>query len=56
MDQLPEYMKLCFLALYNSINEMAYDAIKEHGLHIISYLRKVVYIVCKCELIPFLCY
>ncbi|KAL6328050.1 hypothetical protein AAG906_033318 [Vitis piasezkii] len=40
MDQLPEYMKLCFLALYNSINEMAYDALKEHGLHMISYLRK----------------
>ncbi|RVW76566.1 (-)-alpha-terpineol synthase [Vitis vinifera] len=40
MDQLPEHMKLCFLALYNSINEMAYDALKEHGLHIISYLRK----------------
>uniref|UniRef100_F6I6K2 Terpene synthase metal-binding domain-containing protein n=1 Tax=Vitis vinifera TaxID=29760 RepID=F6I6K2_VITVI len=33
MDQLPEHMKLCFLALYNSINEMAYDALKEHGLH-----------------------
>ena len=42
MDQLPEHMKLCFLALYNSINEMAYDALKEHGLHIISYLRKAV--------------
>lgn len=42
MDPLPEYMKLCFLALYNSTNEMAYDALKEHGLQIISYLRKVV--------------
>ncbi|KAL6328032.1 hypothetical protein AAG906_033299 [Vitis piasezkii] len=40
MDPLPEYMKLCFLALYNSTNEMAYDALKEHGLHLISYLRK----------------
>ena len=42
MDPLPEYTKLCFLALYNSTNEMAYDALKEHGLHIISYLRKAV--------------
>ncbi|KAA8536400.1 hypothetical protein F0562_028878 [Nyssa sinensis] len=39
MDQLPDYMKICFLALYNSINEMAYDALKQ-GSHIISYLKK----------------
>ncbi|RVW71182.1 (-)-alpha-terpineol synthase [Vitis vinifera] len=40
MDQLPEYMKICFLALYNSTNEMAYDILKEQGSHIIAYLRK----------------
>ncbi|KAL6326911.1 hypothetical protein AAG906_012518 [Vitis piasezkii] len=40
MDPLPEYMKLCFLALYNSTNEMTYDALKEHGLHIIFILEK----------------
>ncbi|CAL5431425.1 unnamed protein product [Camellia sinensis] len=40
MEQLPDYMKICFLALFNSINEMAYDALKEQGLHIISHLRK----------------
>ncbi|KAL6312510.1 hypothetical protein AAG906_033287 [Vitis piasezkii] len=39
MDPLPEYMKLCFLALYNSTNEMAYDALKEHDL-CKSYLLK----------------
>uniref|UniRef100_F6I6K7 (-)-alpha-terpineol synthase n=1 Tax=Vitis vinifera TaxID=29760 RepID=F6I6K7_VITVI len=43
MDPLPDYMKLCFLALYNSTNEMAYDALKEHGLHIIFYLRKAIH-------------
>ena len=42
MDQLPEYMKICFLALYNSTNEMAYDLLKEQGSHIIAYLRKAV--------------
>ncbi|CAL5435427.1 unnamed protein product [Camellia sinensis] len=41
MEQLPDYMKICFLALFNSINEMAYDALKEQGLHIISHLKKV---------------
>ncbi|CAK9177780.1 unnamed protein product [Ilex paraguariensis] len=40
MEQLPEYMQICFLALYNSINEMADDALKEQGVHVIPYLRK----------------
>ena len=35
MDQLPNYMKICFLVLYNSVNEMAFDPLKEQGLHII---------------------
>ncbi|XP_034705111.1 (-)-alpha-terpineol synthase [Vitis riparia] len=51
MDPLPEYMKLCFLALYNSTNEMAYDALKEHGLHIVSYLRKAWSDLCKSYLL-----
>ncbi|KAL6328011.1 hypothetical protein AAG906_033275 [Vitis piasezkii] len=51
MDPLPEYMKLCFLALYNSTNEMAYDALKEHGLHLISYLRKAWSDLCKSYLL-----
>ncbi|KAE8077313.1 hypothetical protein FH972_015885 [Carpinus fangiana] len=41
IDQLPYYMKLCFLSLHNSINEMAFDILKEKGFHIIQYLRKV---------------
>uniref|UniRef100_F6I5S9 (-)-alpha-terpineol synthase n=1 Tax=Vitis vinifera TaxID=29760 RepID=F6I5S9_VITVI len=39
MEQLPQYMKICFLALYNFTNETAYDVLKEHDLNIISYLR-----------------
>ncbi|CAL5394358.1 unnamed protein product [Camellia sinensis] len=37
---LPDYMKLCFLALYNTVNEMAYDVLKQHGVNIIPYLTK----------------
>ncbi|MBA0739443.1 hypothetical protein Gogos_012716 [Gossypium gossypioides] len=29
-----------FLALYNSINEIAFDNLKEHGFHTISFLKK----------------
>lgn len=42
IEQLPDYMKICFLALYNSINEIAFDALKQQGVHIIPYLRKEV--------------
>ncbi|RVW26290.1 (-)-alpha-terpineol synthase [Vitis vinifera] len=31
----PQYMKICFLALYNFTNETAYDVLKEHDLNII---------------------
>ncbi|CAJ1978998.1 unnamed protein product [Sphenostylis stenocarpa] len=37
---LPNYMKICFLALYNTVNELAYDAIKEQGQDILPYLTK----------------
>jgi (-)-alpha-terpineol synthase len=43
MDQLPYYMKICFLALHNSINEMAFDNLKEQEFHSIQYLKKAVW-------------
>ncbi|KAF8409091.1 hypothetical protein HHK36_005164 [Tetracentron sinense] len=51
MEQLPDYMKICFLALYNSVNEMAYVALKEQGLNIISYLKKALADICKAYLL-----
>ncbi|KAL7225631.1 hypothetical protein ACSBR1_020903 [Camellia fascicularis] len=39
-EQLPDYMKICFLGLFNSINEMAYCTLNEHGVHILPYLKK----------------
>ncbi|XP_027092991.1 linalool synthase TPS2, chloroplastic-like [Coffea arabica] len=49
IDQLPDYMKICFLALFNFVNEMAYDALKE-GVNIIPYLRKAWADLCKAYL------
>jgi len=43
MDRLPDYMKLCFLAFYNSVNEMAYDILKYQGVDILPYLKKAVF-------------
>ncbi|KAA8524553.1 hypothetical protein F0562_010976 [Nyssa sinensis] len=35
---LPDYMKLSFLALYNTINEVAYETLKDQGVDIIPHL------------------
>ncbi|KAG6722399.1 tricyclene synthase TPS4, chloroplastic-like [Carya illinoinensis] len=40
VTNLPDYMKLCFLALYNTINEIVYDTLKEKGENILPYLTK----------------
>ncbi|KAG5555549.1 hypothetical protein RHGRI_006256 [Rhododendron griersonianum] len=51
MEQLPDYMKICFLALFNSINEIGYNTLKEQGVHIIPYLQKMWADLCKCYLL-----
>lgn len=50
MKDLPEYMKLCFLALYNTVNEMVYDTLKEQGVDILPYLTKAWGDLCKAFL------
>nr|XP_018680015.1 PREDICTED: terpene synthase 10-like isoform X2 [Musa acuminata subsp. malaccensis] len=40
MDKLPEYMRICFLALFNTTNDIAYSVLKEKGLDIIPHLKK----------------
>ncbi|KAL0357020.1 UNVERIFIED_CONTAM: (-)-alpha-terpineol synthase [Sesamum calycinum] len=50
IDQLPNYMQICYLALYNFINEMAYDVLKQQGLLIIPHLRKSWADLCRTYL------
>ncbi|CAJ2660376.1 unnamed protein product [Trifolium pratense] len=40
IEQLPEYMKICYMVLYNTTNEIAYRIQKEHGLTAVSYLKR----------------
>ncbi|KAL2547854.1 Isoprene synthase [Forsythia ovata] len=41
LQHLPDYMKMCFLVLYNTVNNMAYDVLKEQGHVIFPQLTKV---------------
>ncbi|KAI3460807.1 hypothetical protein Pfo_017470 [Paulownia fortunei] len=50
VNHLPDYMKLCFFALYNTVNDMAYDTLKEQDQVIISQLRKGWADLCKAFL------
>ncbi|KAI3953554.1 hypothetical protein MKW92_019373 [Papaver armeniacum] len=43
----PYYMKVCFMAMFNTLNEIAYDVLKKHGFHAISYLKTSMADYCK---------
>nr|QGN03393.1 linalool/nerolidol synthase [Coleus amboinicus] len=40
INQLPYYMQLCYLALYNFVSELAYDILKDKGFNSIPYLHR----------------
>ncbi|XP_023512351.1 terpene synthase 10-like isoform X2 [Cucurbita pepo subsp. pepo] len=47
LDQLPDYMKICFLGLHNSVNEMAFEMLRDKGINVIQYLKKTWVDLCK---------
>ncbi|XP_042504572.1 probable terpene synthase 11 isoform X2 [Macadamia integrifolia] len=40
VEQLPEYMKICYMALFNTTSEIGYRVLKEHGWSIIPHLKR----------------
>ncbi|PWA93667.1 camphene synthase [Artemisia annua] len=51
IEELPDYMKICFLGLYNSVNDMAYTTLTDTGLFILPYLQKAWEDLCKAYLV-----
>ncbi|CAI9759953.1 unnamed protein product [Fraxinus pennsylvanica] len=47
LQHLPGCMKICFLALYNTVNSIAYDVLKDQGQVILPQLTKVWADLCK---------
>ncbi|XP_051134212.1 geraniol synthase, chloroplastic-like [Andrographis paniculata] len=39
IETLPEYMKICYMALYNTTNEICYKVLKENGWSVLPYLK-----------------
>ncbi|CAA2977604.1 terpene synthase 10-like [Olea europaea subsp. europaea] len=50
IDQLPDYMQICYLAVINFVNEIAYDVLTGKGVLIIPYLRNAWTDICKAYL------
>nr|KYP44299.1 hypothetical protein KK1_034212 [Cajanus cajan] len=50
INTLPDYMILCFLALYNTVNAIAYDIFKDRGVKCLPYLKKAFCDMLKCFL------
>ncbi|KAI3687965.1 hypothetical protein L1987_81670 [Smallanthus sonchifolius] len=42
IEELPDYMKICFFGLYNTINEITYNTLINTGILVLPYLTKVV--------------
>ncbi|KAL6007580.1 hypothetical protein ACLOJK_033078 [Asimina triloba] len=42
IQNLPDYMKVCYMVLFNTVNALAYDTLKEQGVDVIPCLRKLV--------------
>ncbi|KAK9078610.1 hypothetical protein SSX86_002667 [Deinandra increscens subsp. villosa] len=50
-EGLPEYMKICFLGLNNSLNEMGYQTLTDKGSFVIPYVKKAWIDYCEANLV-----
>jgi len=42
MENLPKYMKICYVAMLNFANEVVFDVLKDHGLNTFPYIKEAV--------------
>ncbi|KAJ4901137.1 hypothetical protein Rs2_15088 [Raphanus sativus] len=51
LEDLPEYMRLCFLTLFNEINSIGCDILKYKNIDVIPFLRKSWADLCNAYLV-----
>ncbi|XP_047306214.1 probable terpene synthase 9 [Impatiens glandulifera] len=50
MDDLPQYMKICYLAMYNFGNETSYDVLRDHNRVVIEFVKNEWERLCRSYL------
>ncbi|GAY60816.1 hypothetical protein CUMW_205050 [Citrus unshiu] len=50
MEHIPEYMKICYMALYNTTNEISYRILKDHGWNVVPQLKRTWIDIFKAQL------
>ncbi|KAI3523024.1 hypothetical protein L1887_01079 [Cichorium endivia] len=51
IEELPDYLRICFLALYKSINEISYITLTSKGVFILPYLKTAWQDLCNSYLV-----
>ncbi|WOG94620.1 hypothetical protein DCAR_0313916 [Daucus carota subsp. sativus] len=51
LQPLPDYMRTCFLALYNFVNEIVYHIFREQNVDVLPNLKKGLIELMKCYLV-----
>ncbi|KAI3973687.1 hypothetical protein MKX01_031107 [Papaver californicum] len=51
VENLPHYMKICFFALYNTVNKLAYEVLRNNNLDVLRYLKKSWGDICNAYLL-----
>ncbi|XP_071738887.1 R-linalool synthase QH1, chloroplastic-like [Rutidosis leptorrhynchoides] len=51
IEELPDYMKICFLGFYNTVNEMGYNTLINKNSFVIPYVKKAWTEYCEANLI-----
>nr|UZT70949.1 terpene synthase 4 [Paeonia delavayi] len=51
IGDLPEYMKICYLAMLNFAHEMSTDILKDAGINILPYIKKEWATLCSSYLV-----
>ncbi|KAG6515948.1 hypothetical protein ZIOFF_026394 [Zingiber officinale] len=55
IDELPDSMKILFLAIFNTVNDAAYEIMKHKGFNVLPYLKRAWADLCKAYLVEAKC-
>ncbi|EOA26785.1 hypothetical protein CARUB_v10022874mg [Capsella rubella] len=51
LDELPDYMRLCFRVMYNEVNSIGRDVLRKKNINVIPFLKKSWTNLCKSYLV-----